>query len=325
MKKWLVLAVLLIGIAAFSVSQLNVYVYESLNWIEDKLIGTFESSNNCKVNVVRLGDAGNMVARLKLEKKNPKADVVIGLDQSLSMSAISEGLLQPYISPMLSKLRDPNLIFDKDYYVTPFDYGAIAFVYDPSKLSKIPEKMEDISAYKNSLIIQDPKSSSTGQALLIWTIALYNDSWTDFWKKMKPAVLTVTPSWDDAFSKFEQGEAPIMLSYATDGAYSYHYYQSTKYKAFIPKDGAYVQIEGAGIVKGSKNKQLAQKFIDFLLSDEFQQEVALNQWMFPVTDVKLPEAFKYAVVPEKILSVDIKAISSQMDKYIKTWEEIMYK
>jgi len=42
MKKWLVLAVLLIGIAAFSVSQLNVYVYESLNWIEDKLIGTFE-------------------------------------------------------------------------------------------------------------------------------------------------------------------------------------------------------------------------------------------------------------------------------------------
>ena len=47
--------------------------------------------------------------------------------------------------------------------------------------------------------------------------------------------------------------------------------------------------------------------------------------MFPVTDVKLPEAFKYAVVPEKILSVDIKAISSQMDKYIKTWEEIMYK
>ena len=241
------------------------------------------------------------------------------------MSAISEGLLQPYISPMLSKLRDPNLIFDKDYYVTPFDYGAIAFVYDPSKLSKIPEKMEDISAYKNSLIIQDPKSSSTGQALLIWTIALYNDSWTDFWKKMKPAVLTVTPSWDDAFSKFEQGEAPIMLSYATDGAYSYHYYQSTKYKAFIPKDGAYVQIEGAGIVKGSKNKQLAQKFIDFLLSDEFQQEVALNQWMFPVTDVKLPEAFKYAVVPEKILSVDIKAISSQMDKYIKTWEEIMYK
>lgn len=325
MKKWLVLAVLLIGIAAFSVSQLNVYVYESLNWIEDTLIGKFESSNNCKVNVVRLGDAGNMVARLKLEKKNPKADVVIGLDQSLSMSAISEGLLQPYISPMLSKLRDPNLIFDKDYYVTPFDYGAIAFVYDPSKLLKIPEKMEDILAYKSSLIIQDPKSSSTGQALLIWTIALYNDSWTDFWKKMKPAVLTVTPSWDDAFSKFEQGEAPIMLSYATDGAYSYHYYQSTKYKAFIPKDGAYVQIEGAGIVKGSKNQQLAQKFIDFLLSDEFQQEVALNQWMFPVTDVKLPEAFKYAVVPEKILSVDIKAISSQMDKYIKTWEEIMYK
>jgi thiamine transport system substrate-binding protein len=325
MKKWLVLAVLLIGIAAFSVSQLNVYVYESLNWIEDTLIGKFESSNNCKVNVVRLGDAGNMVARLKLEKKIPKADVVIGLDQSLSMSAISEGLLQPYISPMLSKLRDPNLIFDKDYYVTPFDYGAIAFVYDPSKLLKIPEKMEDILAYKSSLIIQDPKSSSTGQALLIWTIALYNDSWTDFWKKMKPAVLTVTPSWDDAFSKFEQGEAPIMLSYATDGAYSYHYYQSTKYKAFIPKDGAYVQIEGAGIVKGSKNQQLAQKFIDFLLSDEFQQEVALNQWMFPVTDVKLPEAFKYAVVPEKILSVDIKAISSQMDKYIKTWEEIMYK
>jgi thiamine transport system substrate-binding protein len=134
----------------------------------------------------------------------------------------------------------------------------------------------------------------------------------------------VSPSWDDSFAKFEIGEAPMMVSYATDSAYSQYYYGSSKYKVFIPKEGAYVQIEGAGIVKGTDNLDLAQKFIEFMLTEDFQKGIPLNQWMFPVIDVELPEVYQYAVVPEKILTIPAQEISNNLEIWLNEWEALLY-
>jgi thiamine transport system substrate-binding protein len=259
-----------------------------------------------------------------LENKNPKADVVIGLDQSLTVDAVKNDLLIPYKPINASNIENQNIIFNQDFSVTPYDYGAIAIIYDPERLNTTPKTFEDLTKMDKSLIIQDPRSSSTGQAFLLWTIAAYGDDWKDFWKDLKSAILTVTTGWTDSFSKFEAGEAPMMVSYATDGAYSYEYYKSTKYKALIPEEGGYVQIEGAGIVKGTKNEELAKRFIEFLLMDEFQREVPLNQWMFPVTNVELPESYEYSLKPEKILTIESEEIADNLDKWLNEWEEIMY-
>jgi len=304
--------------------ELTVYVYESFSWIEEGMVQKFEEMNDCEVKVVKLGDAGNVLTRLVLEKKNPRADVVIGLDQSLAAKAVEEDLLIPYKPKNIENVKDKTLIFDPEYYVIPYDYGAIAIIYDPEKIQEGLESFEDLTKYQNSLIIQDPRASSTGQAFLLWTIAVYGNDWKDFWEGLKPAILTISPSWDDSFAKFEIGEAPMMVSYATDSAYSQYYYGSSKYKVFIPKEGAYVQIEGAGIVKGTDNLDLAQEFIEFLLSEDFQKEIPLNQWMFPVIDVELPEVYQHAVVPEKILTIPAQEISNNLEKWLKEWEALLY-
>jgi len=305
--------------------ELTVYVYESFSWIEEGMVQKFEEMNDCEVKVVKLGDAGNVLTRLVLEKKNPRADVVIGLDQSLAAKAVEEDLLIPYKPKNIENVKDKTLIFDPEYYVIPYDYGAIAIIYDPEKIQEGLESFEDLTKYQNSLIIQDPRASSTGQAFLLWTIAVYGNDWKDFWEGLKPAILTISPSWDDSFAKFEIGEAPMMVSYATDSAYSQYYYGSSKYKVFIPKEGAYVQIEGAGIVKGTDNLDLAQEFIEFLLSEDFQKEIPLNQWMFPVIDVELPEVYQHAVVPEKILTIPAQEISNNLEKWLKEWEALLYR
>ena len=139
-----------------------------------------------------------------------------------------------------------------------------------------------------------------------------------------PAILTITPSWDDAFSLFELGQAPMMVSYATDNAYSQYYYGTSKYKVFIPIEGAFVQIEGAGIVNGTKNLELSQIFIEFILTEDFQKEVPLNQWMFPVTSVELPEVYQYAIIPEKILTIPAEEISRNLDKWLEEWEDLIF-
>lgn len=325
MKKFLAMIGIIVVLFSIVLSEeLTVYVYESFSWIEQGTVQKFEEMNDCEVKVVKLGDAGNVLTRLVLEKKNPRADVVIGLDQSLAAKAVEEDLLIPYKPKNIENVAAKALIFDPEYYVIPYDYGAIAIIYDPEKIQEELVSFEDLTKYKNSLIIQDPRASSTGQAFLLWTIAVYENEWKDFWERLKPAILTVSPSWDDSFAKFEIGEAPMMVSYATDSAYSQYYYGSSKYKVFIPKEGAYVQIEGAGIVKGTDNLDLAQKFIEFMLTENFQKGIPLNQWMFPVIDVELPEVYQYAVVPEKILTIPAQEISNNLQIWLNEWEALLY-
>ncbi|HOO75032.1 MAG TPA: thiamine ABC transporter substrate-binding protein [Tepiditoga sp.] len=324
MKKTIIFLFLtLIFTVSFS-AKLTVYTYESMGWIKDEIIGEFESKYNCDVNVITLGDGGNVLARVKLEKNNPRADIIMGLDQSLYVTAEKENLLESYVSPEIVNIKNKELLFDDKFLLTPFDYGAIAFVYNPAEMEIPPKSFNDFISMKKSIIIQDPRTSSTGQSFLLWTIAVFKDNWENYWKDLKDSILTVSPGWDESFAKFETGEAPIMVSYATDGAYSAEYYGSSTYKAFIPDEGGYVQIEGAGIVKGTKNRHLAEKFIDFILSESFQEKVPLNQWMFPVTEVKLPKSFDYAVIPDKIISISSEEIAENIDSWIKKWINIMY-
>ena len=325
MKKVLVLILaLLVAMTTYSKDVLTVYTYESMAWIEKSVIKEFEKANNCSVKVVKLTDAGKIAARIKMEAKNPKGDIVLGLNQTLAIKAKEEGLLTPYKPKNSANIVSKDMIYDEKYYTTPFDYGALAFVYNKEKIKTKLTSFEELLKMEKKIVIQDPRISSTGQDFLLWTIAVYGDKWPEFWKKFKGSVLTATPGWSESFAKFETGEADIMVSYATDGAYSYENYKSFKYGAFIPKEGGFIQLEGAGIIKGSKKIELSKKFMEFLLSDKFQKEIPLNQWMFPVTKVKMPESFKYAVKADKILKLNPAYVSKNLSKWLEQWEKIMY-
>ncbi|BDU50223.1 thiamine ABC transporter substrate-binding protein [Haliovirga abyssi] len=324
MKKTLVLlGTLFMMTLLFAQEEVTIYTYDSMGWINDKVVTQFEKENNCKVKVVKFSSTGNIVARLKMEKKHNKADLVIGVTPVMLNALKKEDLLVSYKSKFIKNIKEKEIIFDNEFYVTPYDYGAIAIVYNPENMKSIPKNFKDLTKLKKKLIIEDPRTSTTGQDFLLWTIAVYGENWEQYWKELKPAILTVAPGWSEAFSKFEAGEAPMMVSYGTDGAYSYQYYKSTKYKALIPDDGGFIEVEGVGIVNGSKNIELSKKFIDFMLGNKFQKEIPLNQWMFPVTNIKLPESFKYAVSPKKVVLVSGEEISKNMKKWLGKWEKIM--
>jgi len=323
MKKGLLLLLLFTMTISFS-KTLTVYTYESMDWFVGELTEQFERENDCTLRVIKLSNAGSILSRMILEQNNPRGDVALGLDQSLTIKALENDLLEQYVPENITKIENETLIFDKTGHITPFDYSAIAMIYDPTRLQNPPQSFEDLENMDKVLIIQDPRSSSTGQSFLLWTIAIYEEDWQAFWQRIKPSILTVTSGWTEAFSKFEAGEAPMMVSYATDGAYSYEYYGSITNETLIPKEGAYVQIEGSGIIKGTKNRELAEKFIAFTLSDTFQKKLPLNQWMFPVVDVQMPESFQYAQKPKKILTLDAAQIAKNIDEWLDEWEGIMY-
>ncbi len=99
---------------------LTVYSYDSIEWWMKEIIPIFEQKYNVKVNLVLIGDAGQVLNRLILEKDNPQADVVVGIDNSYLAKAIDAGILEPYKPGNADVIPDWIIQkFDPTFHLTP--------------------------------------------------------------------------------------------------------------------------------------------------------------------------------------------------------------
>ncbi|MCR4335967.1 MAG: thiamine ABC transporter substrate-binding protein [archaeon] len=311
-------------------NDLTIYTYDSMvseYGLGPQVVPQFEEKCNCKVNMVSKGDAGQVLSALILEKDNPKADLVIGLDNSLIFDALKHGVLEEF-TPKNASLVSEKIKFSQENYLVPYDYGYFAFVYNSEAVNIEINSFDSLldSSLKNKIAIQNPRTSSSGLGLLLWTIAVYGDpGYKDFWIEFKPNILTITDGWDESAGLFAAKEVPIYLSYGTSPPYYKEFEDIDTYLAADFKEGHYVQIEGMGIVKGTKNRKLAEQFIEFSLTEEFQSEVPFKQFMFPVNkNIELPQAFEdYALQPETQLELNPVLVDEKKEEWISEWEKIM--
>lgn len=308
---------------------LKIYCYDSFaSWGLGKLVvPEFEKKYNCTVKLESVGDAGAMLNRLVLEKDRPKCDVAIGIDNTFLQIALDNKIFSVY-KPENAEVIDKENILDPEWHLTTYDYGYFAFVYDSSVIQNPPKTFGELqnAEYKSKIILIDPRTSSPGKGLFLWSLAAFGeDGFTSFWKSIQPNVLTIPSSWDDAYSAFMAGEAPIVLSYSTSPAYHIENDKTDKYKAFIPQEGGFKQIEGAGIIRGCSNPNLAKKFIQFMLTEDFQKHVPATQWMYPVlSSVQLPAGFNACPKPSRILNNRLKK-NYYTETWINKWLTIMAK
>ena len=310
-------------------NELTIYTYDSFNseWGPGPIVfKRFEEQCSCRLKVVSAGDSGTLLNRAILEKDNPKADILLGLNNSELEKSFSYDLWEPYRSKLFEKIPQ-DLRVDKKYRVTPFDYGFIAFVYDSKKINNPPKSLQDLidPKYRRKIVIENPKTSSPGLSMLHWTIAVYGEEdYLDYWKMLQPNLLSVTDGWSAAYGMFTKGEAPIVLSYITSPAYHLEYEKTERFRAAIFQDGHFRQIEFAGIIKGTKHIKMAKNFIDFMLSDKFQNEIPLTNWMFPIIQYEsLPDSFRIAPIPKKVLALRPVLVNHQNSKWLKAWSRIM--
>lgn len=316
------------GKKAEAQNSLTVYCYDSFasDWGPGPVvIPAFEEATGIDVQLIALGDAGQVLAKAILEKQNPKGDILLGIDNNMLPQALEAGVLEAY-TPKNAASLPKELIFDPGFHLTPYDYGNFAIIYDSEALPDPPKSLEElaVSSPEKSIILMDPRTSSPGFGFLLWTIAVYGDEYLDFWKRLSPKILTITDGWDSGYGLFTSGEAPMVLSYTTSPAYHMEYENSQRYRAMIFPQGHYGQIEGVGIIKGTKNRKAARKFIDFVVSEAFQKEIPLTNWMYPVLPgTVLPASFELAPKPEKTLLLDPEVIERNRNQWIKDWTTVM--
>src|SRR5215470_5200537 len=280
---------------------LTVYTYNSFtaDWGPGPAVKkAFEATCGCQLDYVAVEDGAALLTRLQLEGKSTKADIVLGLDTNLTSEATKTGLFAPH-GMDLSGLKLP--IAWTDPVFVPFDYGYFAIVYDKTKLPKPPASLADLidGDPTQKLLLEDPRTSTPGLGFMLWIKQIYGDKAANAWAKLKPRVLTVSKSWDEAYALFTKGEAPMVLSYTTSPAYHIIEEKTDKYQAASFSEGHYLQVEVAGVIANSPEADLARQFLAFMVSPGFQDAIPETNWMFPVTKTTepLPPAFDKLVKP----------------------------
>jgi thiamine transport system substrate-binding protein len=316
----------------------------------DDVLKAFEQANNVKLNILKSGDAGAALNKAILARGNPLADVFYGVDNTFLSRALDADIFEPYM-PQIDPSQMPPAEFwldtAKPPRVTPVDYGDVCINYDKAyfkdKALAVPQTLQDLTdpKYKDLLVVENPATSSPGLAFMLATVAQFGpDKFLDYWKQLKANGVKVDDGWEAAYytdfsGSSGKGPRPLVVSYASSPPAEVVFAKTPLADAPTgsvvgesPSSGGgacFRQIEFVGILKGTKNLDLARKFVDFMLSVQFQEDMPLQMFVFPVNpQAKLPEAFvKYAQVPKHPATLAPDDIAKNRDKWIQQWTEVV--
>jgi len=321
--------------------------------ISESTLQAFEDESGYEVQILRSGDAGQMVNQAILSKANPLGDVLYGVDNTFLSRALDAEIFVEYAPEALESLQ-PDFLPVPGLPVTPIDYGDVCLNADSAWFAEqeleLPASLQSLAGedYRGQLVVQNPATSSPGLAFLLTTIAQFGDGSDDivpqsedhddylaYWKALRENDVLVVDGWSDAYySEFTVGSRglgtrPLVLSYASSPPAEVLYGEDPDGPAptsAIVDDGmCFRQVEYAAILQGAANPSGAEQFIDFMLSETFQADLPLNMFVFPVrADITLPEVFaEHAQLPQVPAALDPALIEQHREEWIQAWLEVM--
>ncbi|MEM6372190.1 MAG: thiamine ABC transporter substrate binding subunit [Pseudomonadota bacterium] len=281
-----------------------------------KIEAGFEEICDCDLEF----STGDLMPRLLLEGQRTKADVVIGLTTDVTAKARATDLFAPHGQDN-SALTLP-IAWDDDTFL-PFNYGHTAFIYDETRVPTPPASFEALLALPDDvkIVIQDPRTSISGLALVLWVQAVYGDKADEAWAALAPKILTVTKDWSASYGLFTDGEAEMVLSYTTSPAYHMFAEEDFTKKAAIFPEGHYFMAETVGKIAGTDQPELADAFMAYVMSTDFQTLIPTANWSLPsaLPEAQWPEGWADLPLPEKVLFYSETEAADIQAQAIETW------
>ena len=344
MKRLLLISTLLLGACAPQATPsvpagprtITVLTHDSFAVSED-VVQAFEEANNATVTFLPSGDAGTVLNKAILSKDAPLADILFGVDNTFLSRALEEDIFEPYDSPSLQNIPE-GFKLDPSNRALPVDYGDVCINYDKAYFADndlpVPQTLEDLTKpeYANLLVVEDPATSSPGLAFLMATVAHFGDDYLDYWRALQANGIVVVDGWETAYyTNFSgssgRGPQPMVVSYGTSPAAEVIFadppLDDAPTASILGPDTCFRQIEFVGILNGTGNRALAEKFVDFMLSEQFQEDVPLQMFVYPVNpNADLPDEFvEYAQAPEQTASLSPEEIAANRNRWIQEWTE----
>ncbi len=331
-------SVCLASAAGAQTAALRVLTHGSFDLPKEQL-AQFERDAGVKLQIIKAGDAGEMVNKLILTRAKPIADVVFGIDNTLLPRAKAAGVLDAYTGPASSRASVVALAEG----VVPVDYGYVNLNIDKAWFTQrglaLPTSLADLTkpAFAKLLVVQNPATSSPGQAFLLATIAgLGEPAAFDWWAKMRRNGVKVVKGWSEAYyTEFTRngGTRPIVVSYASSPAAEVFYSkdkitESPTANLFL-QGGVYRQVEGVALIKGAPAapREAAGRFIEFLRSAPVQQSLQTTMWMFPAEAgaPRVDVMQQYATEPAAFDALSAPITEQQAKAWLRRWTQVVLK
>jgi iron(III) transport system substrate-binding protein len=243
-----------------------------------------------KIEIVGAGGA-DATNKLIAEKNNPIADIAFGLNNMYFSQIKAEGALEPY-EPAWAGDVDKELGDGETYW--PLVKQAILLGYNSDKFSKdaAPRDWTDLwtkDEFKARYERVTGLGTATAQLVFAGILSRYRDDSGDLgisdegWKQVEQYFQNGSPAVakTDLFARIASGEVDMgqmPSSIIADREKSFN----VNVETVIPSAGVPLAVEQIALVKGTKKKDEAQKFIDWFGSSDVQGEFAQKFNSMPV-------------------------------------------
>lgn len=261
-----------------------------------KIATEFEKDSGIRVETVKLS-AGEMVARIRAEKKSPKASVLYGGSADGYIQAKEEGLLEKYESPQAAAI--PATMKDPGDYWTGIYIGYIGFVANRSQLQQLgiplPATWNDLlrPELTGKVLVANPATAGAAYTMLATLVQLKGETVAmQYMKKLHGQVKDYPKSAVTAVQMVGKGEAAVAVAFLQD-AIRLRELGMQDLMISTPQEGTGYEIGAVAIVKNGPAQMAARRFVDWALSKK-AQEIGQNvgSYQFPA----LPEAKSPLVV-----------------------------
>ena len=301
-KKIITTILLLLVISGCApVNEVNIYTSRHYD-VDDILYAEFTKKTGIKVNIIS-GSGGALMERLKAEGVNSPGDVFFTVDAGNLANFQKEGFLQSITSENIKNVVPIELRGKNDEWVAIAKRARVIF-YNPESVSN--EEIANINyedlakpRWKNRVVVRS-SSNMYNQSLVASLISNLGKENTETWAK----------GLVDNFARKPQGNDRAQLMAVANGqadiAIANTYYlgimlsgkggteqqvAAAKLRIAFPNQtnrGAHVNISGGGILKHSPNKENAEKFLEFLLTEEAQSHIVNNTFEYPILETVEP-------------------------------------
>ena len=303
-NKFLILVLLIVSITAVFLSNTNeevqneeVNIYTSRHYdADDFLYEKFTQKTGIQVNIIS-GKGSALIERLKAEGANSPGDVFFTVDAGNLANFQKQGFLQSIQSEIIKQSVPVELRGENDEWIAVAKRARVIF-YNPELVSDKEIKdinYEDLAndVWKDKVVIRS-SSNMYNQSLVASLISNLGIDKTEKWAEDLVANFARKPQGNDrsqimAIANKEASIAiantyyiGIMLS-GKGGEEQLN--AAKKVKIAFPNQtnrGAHINISGGGVLKYSPNRENAEKFLEFLLSEEAQIHIVNNTFEYPV-------------------------------------------
>lgn len=314
-------------------------VISTWGYDEDKLwenvFKPFEEENNVKIVL----ETGNNSERLTKLKTNPNSNIdIVYLAEAFAQEGVKDGLFEKID---YSKVPNAEKLTDKAKYLVEQGYGPAytlnraAIAYDPAKTGMEIKSWKDLWKSELKEKVSIPDITTTFGPSVVYSAALKGgsdvktDKGEDAFKQLealKPNLVKTYKKSSDLANMFSNDE--IAAAVIADFAYPKVREANPNVKFVDPEEGAYLNFNTINIVKNSKNKELALKFINYALSKEVQTRTAKALGESPSNvEVKLTEEeskdLTYGESLEKANVIDNTFVNTVKNTWIEKWNRIL--